>query len=146
MPFSFFFWPSWPKMFLFRCWYSSIVSLFYFFRVSICTFVFCICISKWSTKCFEVYFTHTQDTVPSGWLWWSVVIPSLCVYMYAKCHFPRCLFVFFLDASLPWHGTASKQVIIQHGTYASFFLTHIISDYTWNLCTHFQAAPLRRVS
>ena len=86
----------------------------YFFRGSICPFVFCICIFVFLNEVRSAlkYILPTHKIPYPQGDWWSLVIPSLCVYMYAKCHFPRCLFVFFLDASLPWHGTASKQVII----------------------------------
>ena len=75
---------------------------------------FCICIFVFLNEVRSTlkYILPTHKIPHPQGDWWSVVIPSLCVYMYAKCHFPRCLFVFFLDASLPWHGTASKQVVI----------------------------------
>ena len=91
-----------------------VVFFFYESPFVLLYFVFCICIFLFLNEVRSAlkYILPTHKIPYPQGDWWSVVIPSLCVYMYEKCHFPRCLFVFFLDASLPWHGTASKQVII----------------------------------
>ena len=70
-----------------------------FFRVSICTFVFCICLFVFLNEVRSAL-KYTLPThkipYPQG-DWWSVVIPSLCVYIMS---FPLVSFCFLLRCQL----------------------------------------------